>query len=252
MFWTSLLSWIDPLIRAERNSCESKRSSVSLIGKKRVKSRLGKPFETDGAYFSGFIKLLGSQHTEAAFADEDSEETLAKQENQLGGKNFKSVFLVKDCKWENSYDRVPIMSAVDCQILAQKQPAVQDIHGLLSSLPVIGKLKIGKRIRSKNYGTEDYLNICESGIDCTFSKFADNTKLCGAVDKLEGRDVIQRDLDRLERWACVNLMRLNKAKCRVLHLGQGNPKHKYWLGRERIKSSPEEKDLGVILMRSST
>lgn len=30
----------------------------------------------------------------------------------------------------------------------------------------------------------------------------------------------------------------------VLHLVQGNPKHKYWLCGEWIYSSPEEKDLG--------
>ena len=74
-------------------------------------------------------------------------------------------------------------------------------------------------------------------------QLANNTKLCCVVDMLEGRDAIQRDLDRLERWACVNLMRFNKAKCKVHHMGQGNPKHKYKLGREWIDSNPDEKDL---------
>ena len=46
---------------------------------------------------------------------------------------------------------------------------------------------------------------------------------------LEGRDVIRRDLDRLERWDRANFMKFHKAKCKVLHMGGGNPKHKYRL-----------------------
>ena len=42
-------------------------------------------------------------------------------------------------------------------------------------------------------------------------------------------------------------MKFNKAKFKVLHIGQGNPKHKYRLGREWFESSPEEKHFGMLV-----
>ncbi|PKU38653.1 hypothetical protein llap_11039 [Limosa lapponica baueri] len=83
------------------------------------------------------------------------------------------------------------------------------------------------------------------GIECTLSMSA-MTPSCLEQLTLHGRDAIQRDLERLERWTRAKLMKFNKAKCKVLHLGHSNPKNKYRLGREWMESSPE-KDLGVVV-----
>jgi len=69
----------------------------------------------------------------------------------------------------------------------------------------------------------NFVGDMDRGILCGLSKFAENTKPRGAVDVLEGRDAIQRDPASIERWARTTLTKLNKDKCKVLHLGQAIP-----------------------------
>ncbi|GAB0208567.1 mitochondrial enolase superfamily member 1 [Grus japonensis] len=92
-----------------------------------------------------------------------------------------------------------------------------------------------------------FINDLDEGTECTLSKFADDTKLGGVADTPEGCAAIHQDLDVLESWVERNLMKLNKGKCRVLHLGKNNPKHQYRLGVGLLGSSSVEKDLGVLV-----
>ncbi|KAK4826265.1 hypothetical protein QYF61_006712 [Mycteria americana] len=125
--------------------------------------------------------------------------------------------------------------------LVPEGPEAMTVHPFTHSKR-FGRIPMHKG-RDKQRNTDSGIAWCTQSL----SKFADRTKLGDAVDRLEGRDAIQRDLDGLEEQAHANLMKFNKAKCKLLHLGQGNPQYQYRLGDEVTESSPVEKAVGILV-----
>ena len=77
-------------------------------------------------------------------------------------------------------------------------------------------------------------------------KFVDGTEPSDTADTAEERNAIQRSIDKLRIWAHANVVRLNIAKCKVLHSGQGKPRNVYYLGEEILESNSAE-ELGVLV-----
>ena len=82
------------------------------------------------------------------------------------------------------------------------------------------------------------------------SKFADDTKLCKAVQSEEDRAALQHVLDNLTGWAESTGMSFNVTKCKVLHVGNTNKRYEYKVNGSNLTSVETEKDLGVRYISS--
>jgi len=91
-------------------------------------------------------------------------------------------------------------------------------------------------------GVNIFVSDVDSGIKCSLSKFAvwcsrhAGEKGCHLEGPGQAGEVGPCEPHELQQ-----------GHCKVLHMGQGNPKHGYRLGGERTESSPEDKDLGMLV-----
>ena len=58
-------------------------------------------------------------------------------------------------------------------------------------------------------------------------KFAEDTKVAQPISTEEDRNSLQASLDGLVHWADLWGMAFNVAKCKVMHIGHGNPRYDY-------------------------
>ena len=88
--------------------------------------------------------------------------------------------------------------------------------------------------------TADIKNIVTS----PFAMFADDIKLYSSSANY--RD-LERDLRAIYDWTHDWLLPLNLDKCKVLHLGNNNPKHVYFVDNLLLSCTDSHVDLGVVV-----
>ncbi|RMC05346.1 hypothetical protein DUI87_18535 [Hirundo rustica rustica] len=98
-----------------------------------------------------------------------------------------------------------------------------------------------------------------SGIECTLSKFADDTKLCGEIGTHKGWDTIQRHLDKFGKWAHGNLTKFKKSKhkCSKLSIAMFEKSSKVgqtlaWMSKDlvlKLRISDVDNGIGCTLSK---
>ena len=78
-------------------------------------------------------------------------------------------------------------------------------------------------------------------------KFADDTKVAHTVTNTAEVNTMQSCIDNLVKWSDTWGMSFNLDKCKVMHIGQANPKNVYNMSNSQLHSTDLEKDIGVLV-----
>ncbi len=81
-------------------------------------------------------------------------------------------------------------------------------------------------------------------------KFADDTKGAKTVRGVDDKTAMQTALNELNSWAERWGMAFNLPKCKVMHVGHGNPGYEYEMNGKKLEVTEQERDIGVIMTRN--
>lgn len=115
---------------------------------------------------------------------------------------------------------------------------------VLSGVPqgsVLGPLLFIIFINDLDLATEGALELM---------KFADDTKLANLARNTEDHNKMQKYINDLVTWSKRWGMVFNKDKCKIMHLGNSNPKNTYTMENQQLSTTEEERDIGVLINRS--
>lgn len=89
-----------------------------------------------------------------------------------------------------------------------------------------------------------FINRLDDGSECTHSKSADDTKLGGVADTLEGCAVIQRNMGKQEKRSDRNLKEFSEEKYKILHSGRNSSRNQYLLETSQLGNCQAESGSG--------
>ena len=97
-----------------------------------------------------------------------------------------------------------------------------------------------------------FINDIADAITSHKKLFADDTNIFSIINSNLDSIQLQNDINSVVEWCRLWLMRLNEAKCKVMHIGNQNKQYPYTIDTNGgnqliIVKTTRKKDLGVVI-----
>ena len=96
-----------------------------------------------------------------------------------------------------------------------------------------------------------YINDMPEHVSCPMKLYADDSKLFALIRKDSLEFDLQKDICAISSWCCLWSMKLNAAKCKIMHIGNNNENRTYSIDDGKkittLATTEMEKDLGVLV-----